>query len=317
MNKTQTRMAEVLDQIIALIEAGANGDQWVMPWAQLGRPAYNCSTGATYKGLNWFLLGMIELIEQLPVGGWGTYLQWQDMEHQVPKGCSALGVIRMPQPTTVEDKQTGEEKEVVFFKLKPVWHSSQVGYEPPTPADLIDNGAFTPHENGAYLMQCWQEAGMSISWGGDRAAYSPRAHCVYLPKPEQFFSREAYYSTAFHEATHWTSKDLDRKISSHFGSEEYALEELVAELGSAYLCQWTGVEEQPRPDHAQYIHHWLSQVKADPMILPRRMALAQKAVDHLLALAGATEDNDASGTRVTCSDVGPSVAPATPEEVTA
>ena len=113
-----------------------------------------------------------------------------------------------------------------------------------------------------------------------------------MPERERFLGTdtstptEAYYGTLLHELTHWTGhkKRCEREFGKRFGDEAYAMEELVAELGSAFLCADIGISPQPRPDHAAYVDHWLKVLKADKKAIFTAASQASKAADFLASL---------------------------------
>ena len=118
---------------------------------------------------------------------------------------------------------------------------------------------------------------------------------IVLPPREAFVGTptispaEAYYATAFHELTHWTGHEsrCNRQLDRRFGDAAYAAEELVAELGAAFLCADVGVSPEPRADHAQYLGHWLGLLKADKRAIFTAASKASEAVAYLTALQGA------------------------------
>ena len=113
--------------------------------------------------------------------------------------------------------------------------------------------------------------GANIVHGGSRACYVPRTDNIHMPPRDMFFgtatssAAEAYASTKLHELTHWTSAETrcNRQLGKRFGDDAYAMEELVAELGAAFLCADLGITDTPRADHAQYLDNWLRVLKAD------------------------------------------------------
>ena len=129
--------------------------------------------------------------------------------------------------------------------------------------------------------------GAAIHHGGNQAFYAPSRDTIQLPPFEAFKDKESYYSTALHELTHWTkhetrlARDLGRQ---RFGDEGYAREELVAELGSAFLCADLGITPDIREDHAAYLGHWLSILKNDTRAIFSAAAHAQRAADFLQQL---------------------------------
>jgi len=144
-----------------------------------------------------------------------------------------------------------------------------------TPTDLLDNAE-------AYV----SNSGASITFGGDVACYSPVADKIKCPTPDQFDSTESYYGVLLHELVHWTGHKTrcNRDLLNSFGSEDYAKEELVAELGAAFLCSDLGITPEPRQDHAGYLASWLKVLKSDKKFIVRAATKAQAAIDHLNGL---------------------------------
>jgi antirestriction protein ArdC len=130
---------------------------------------------------------------------------------------------------------------------------------------------------------------------GNRAMYNPRSDTVTLPMQTAFQSPDEYYSTAFHELTHSTMHEdrLNRKVTGQvhtFGDEEYSKEELVAEMGAAFLCGFAGIENTTIENSAAYIQGWLKSLKNDKTLLISAASLAQKASDYILNRKGGEED---------------------------
>jgi antirestriction protein ArdC len=133
--------------------------------------------------------------------------------------------------------------------------------------------------------------------GGNRAYYSPATDHIQLPPFESFEDRESYYSTRAHESIHWTkaASRLNRDMGGkRFGADGYAVEELIAELGAAFLCADLGITAEPREDHASYLQHWLKVLKADKRAIFTAASHASRAVEHLHSLQPQPVNNDAS-----------------------
>ena len=124
--------------------------------------------------------------------------------------------------------------------------------------------------------------------GGNRACYQPGTDTICLPDLAQFDQAAHFYATSAHEHVHWTGHPdrLARDLTGRFGSDAYAAEELVAELGAAMWCAQAGISATTRPDHAAYLAHWLRVLRSVPRALVTVAARAQAAVDHLNTLAG-------------------------------
>lgn len=140
------------------------------------------------------------------------------------------------------------------------------------------------HEAAEQVMRRMREDGLRIEHGGNRAFYRPSEDVVRLPNPEQFHSTGAYYGTALHEMGHSTGAEqrLNRPLQNAFGTEEYAKEELVAELTSFFVAAETGIPHQPDEQHAAYLQSWSKALREDKNELFRAAKEAGRAADYLL-----------------------------------
>jgi antirestriction protein ArdC len=266
----------VTAEVVRQIEAGAG--KWRMPWqaiADAGEPV-NALTHKGYRGGNHLVLGMVAVSRGWS-GHWATYKQWKELGGQVRRGeKSTYGVKWSP----VEDRATKERKLVPFTFS--VFSAEQVeGWEAPEQAERD-----TPERIDA-AEQFFASLGADVRHGGNRSAYSPAGDFIMLPELAQFVDAPAYYSTRAHESAHWTghTSRLDREMSVRFGSDAYAAEELVAELGAAFTCARLGLSMAPRPDHAAYLASWLRVLRADTSALFHAASKAQAASDYLADLA--------------------------------
>lgn len=279
----------VTDQIIAAIEAGV--ETWQMPWHRSGeglnRPT-NIDTGNAYRGVNVVALWASAQMRGFSTGIWGTYRQWSNRECQVRRGEKAsLIVFYKELDIEREATESGESSTdtVLFARASWVFNADQVeGYQPEQPAV-----ASSPVENIDAADHFIRGTGANIRHGGTRAFYRHSDDFIQMPERECFLGSatssptEAYYATLLHELTHWTGHDkrCDRKFGERFGNDAYAMEELVAELGAAFLCTDVGISAELRPDHAQYIDHWLKVLKADKKAIFTAASQAAKAADFL------------------------------------
>jgi antirestriction protein ArdC len=143
-----------------------------------------------------------------------------------------------------------------------------------------------------------ERTGADIIFGGDSAFYAVASDLIRMPGPASFIGTststpsEAYYSTLFHELVHWSGAGhrLARDLYGQFGSDAYAMEELVAELGAAFLCAELAITPEPRADHAAYVGHWLDVLKADNRAIFSAASKAAEALDYLLALNRSAAD---------------------------
>lgn len=161
--------------------------------------------------------------------------------------------------------------------------------EPKDPAQILDAAEAFVAATGA-----------DIRHGGNHAFYRFPDDFIQMPERERFMgtetstATESYYGTLLHE-THWTgcAKRCDREFGKRFGDDAYAVEELVAELGAAFLCDDLGITLEPRPDHAAYLDNWLKVLKADKKAIFTAASQAAKATDYLAGLQ-ATEVTEAA-----------------------
>jgi len=180
-----------------------------------------------------------------------------------------------------ETDEAAESKRKVFARGYFVFNANQVDGYPPEPLPII-----TEKERIAAAEIFFQSTGAVIRHGGARAYYSPGLDHIQMPPFEAFPEAEGYYSVLGHELTHWTGAKarLDRDLSGRFASQPYAMEELVAELGSAFLAADLGISNAPRPDHAAYVANWLTVLRSDNRAIFTAAAKAQQAVDFAHSL---------------------------------
>lgn len=290
--KQRTNVHEqVTNTIIAAIEAGA-GD-WQMPWHRSGgglnRPL-NIDTGKRYQGVNIVALWAAAEVRGFGSGTWGTYRQWQNSGAQVRKGEKGSVVVFYKEFDIDEtDPDTGEtlSDKRLFARASWVFNADQVdGYDIPLP-EPVD-----PVEAIEGADRFVRATGADIRHGGQRAYYRPSEDCIQIPDKERFVgtatstATEAYYGTLLHELTHWTgaAHRCDRQFGKRFGDNAYAVEELVAELGAAFLCADLGVTLTPRQDHAAYLNAWLKVLKADSKAIFTAASQASWAASHLVRL---------------------------------
>lgn len=282
----------VTNQIINAIEAGTG--QVAMPWhasgAAITRPT-NIATGNAYRGVNTVALWAAAATGGYADGLWGTYRQWQSRGAQVRKGEKSSLIIFYKE---FESDDAEREDGLVnldrrfMVKASRVFNVAQVdGYEreeTDATADPIDPIASAD----AFI----QATGAVVREGGERAFYHRIDDAITMPDRFRFkdtatsTATEGWYSVLLHELTHWTGAEarLAREFGERFGDDAYAMEELVAELGAAFLCADLGITAEPRPDHAAYIGHWLRIMKGDKKAIFAAASAAAKAGDFLAGL---------------------------------
>ena len=134
----------------------------------------------------------------------------------------------------------------------------------------------------------FQSIGATVCNGGNRAYYAPGTDHIQMPPFGAFAENVSYYSTLAHEHTHWTARAerCDRQLGKRFGDSAYAAEELIAELGAAFVCAHLGLSTEPREDHAEYIQSWLKVLRTDKRAIFTAASKAQQAADYLIQRAG-------------------------------
>ena len=266
---------DVTDRIIAELEKGAT--PWVKPWQADNTADRNIVSGKPYRGINRILLGMSSMVNGYASPVWATYKQWTEQGAQVQKGEKATSIVFFKPIAGKKDTDTGEtEAGYCVIRGYAVFNATQTNlsasvFEPPA----VD---FNP------IPACEQfilNTGANITHGGDAAFYMPSHDRVQLPNKAAFDNPQSYYATAFHELTHWTGHKsrCDRSLQGRFGNPEYAFEELVAEMGAAFLCADHSIQGELR--HAGYINHWLKACREDNKAIFKAAALSQKAADYL------------------------------------
>lgn len=298
----QDLYATITEAIVAELEAGVR--PWVKPWSNahaagtITRPLRH--NGQAYKGINVLLLWMAASAKGYTAPIWMTYKQAEALGAQVRKGEKGSPVTYADKLKTQETNEaTGEEleRQVYFLKQYTVFNVEQIDDLPAHFYAKAPALSEDPKTRIAEAEGFFAGVGAEIRHGGDRAYYAQVPDYVQMPPFETFRTAEDYYATLGHECIHWTVHParLAREFGkARFGNEAYAQEELVAEIGAAFLAADLGIALEPRPDHASYIASWLKVLKNDKRAVFTAAAHAQKAVDYLHGLRG-VEDVETEG----------------------
>lgn len=296
--KTETTKTDVYtrvtDRIIADLESGVR--PWLKPWSaghregRITRPLRH--NGQPYSGINVLLLWGDAAAKGFTADTWMTYKQATTFGAHVRKGEQGSLVVYADRFTKTESNEKGEEveREIPFMKAYTVFNVEQIEglperyapatIAPPEPLHLIEAAeAF------------FAGTGATFRHGGNRAFYAPGQDVIQLPPVESFRDAESYAATKAHELIHWTghADRMAREFGKRFGDTAYAREELLAELGSAFLCADLGVTAEPREDHAAYLASWLKVLKEDKRAIFSAAAHAQRAADYLRGTVGIRE----------------------------
>jgi antirestriction protein ArdC len=216
---------------------------------------------------------------------WMTFNQAKELKANVRKGSKGSLVVYADRITKTETTNDGKENErdIYFMKEYRVFNVEQIEGLPPhfyaTATPQLD-----PVQRNEAADLFFANTGADIRHGGNQAYYAAEADYVQMPPFVSFRDAESYFSTLGHETTHWTKHRtrLDRDFGrKKFGDEGYAREELVAEIGAAFLSCDLGITPEPRDDHAAYLDHWLKVLKDDKRAIFQAAAHAQRAVDFL------------------------------------
>jgi antirestriction protein ArdC len=273
--------AEITALILADLEAGVR--PWSRPWTTQGAVSRPLRHDAEpYHGVNVLTLWVRAARCGYARPVWMTFRQALALGGAVRKGEKGVPVVyAAPAAGDDRDDQPDARRSGRFLKRYIVFNLDQIeGLGDRYPPPDRPNAADRIHHAERYFAA----SGADIREGGDTACYRPDADAVHMPAFEAFRDREAYYAVLAHELVHWTghSSRLDRDLKlGRFGEEAYAREELVAELGAAFVCADLGLTLEPRPDHAAYIASWLRVLRNDTRFIVAAAAHAERAARFL------------------------------------
>lgn len=283
--------SRITNTIVAELEKGVR--PWFKPWnaehaaGRITRPLR--ANGIAYRGINILMLWAEAESKGYTAPIWMTFKQALDLRAHVRKGERGSLVVYASKTTRTEtDPVTGDETERDFAFLKgyTVFNVEQVEGLPAryyaTASKPLD-----PVQRIAHAEKFFAATGARVSHGGGRAFYSVAEDRIQMPPFEAFKDAESYYATLAHETVHWTRHEarLDRDFGrKRWGDEGYAMEELVAELGAAFLSSDLSLTPEVMPDHAAYIASWIKVLKEDKRAVFTAAAHAQFAADFLHGL---------------------------------
>lgn len=287
---------EVTSRIVAQLEAGRF--PWVQPWGSagtgIGLPR-NALTARPYSGINVLILWGAVIAGAWPSQSWLTFRQALDAGGSVRKGERGTTVVYADRFIPKERDQAGlrgsaapsngdegaRPKAIPFLKRFVVFNVAQCeGLR----EGLVPDPVPLPEREIVPVAEAVIAAsGVDFRIGGREAFYVPAHDFVQVPPQPAFFDQVNYYRTCLHELTHATGHPsrLGRTLTNAFGSKDYAREELVAEMGSAFLCAALGIE--PTVRHADYLASWLEVLCEDNRAIFRAASAASKAAEWLLA----------------------------------
>lgn len=280
----------ITNRIITLLEQGTI--PWLCPWTSSPEQALpaNLSSGHRYSGINVLLLNMVQIERSYPLNRWLSYQQARALGGHVRRGEKGTDVVffkmmevddKRAQTRSVSAHDANALKLIPLLKSFTVFNAAQVDDLPP--AITVQQPPPDDFDANAAAELVLQASGASIQHGGDKAFYRPMDDYIQLPPKASFVSSDRYYNVALHELTHWSGHPsrCNRQLASRQNLDAYAFEELIAELGSSYLCNYTGINNKLH--HASYIANWLQALHSDKRLIFTAASLAQKAADYLLA----------------------------------
>ena len=275
----------IADRILTLLEQGVV--PWQQPWA--GGWPRNLVSSRPYRGINIFLLGCQSYTSPY----WLSFpRQVNDRGGRLRRGERVTSVVFWkPLGVTPQEAHNQEALESVTTRIPVLrWYKvvnveQCTGIEVPTPPERIFEPLVACDQVVEAMPQC-----PTIVHQGFQAWYAPSTDTIQMPVPKSFQKSEAYYSTLFHELTHATghTSRLNRPTLTDlcpFGTTHYSKEELVAEMGAAFLCGHTGIANTTIEDSAAYIASWMARLRNDTTLVVQAAAQAQKAVDCILGQA--------------------------------
>ena len=271
---------QITDRIIGLLESGTA--PWRKPWkSQSGLPR-NLVSNKAYRGINVFLLHAMSYESPF----WLTYRQAQELGGNVRKGEKACPVVFWKQ-LQVENKKNGEPGKIPLLRYYYCFNVAQCDGLEKVSAPPIETSLSAP--SNADEIVTFMPNRPEIKHGMSKAFYSPSTDIIALPDRARFDNEAGYHATLFHELVHSTGHKsrLNRPTlaeSAGFGSNPYCKEELVAEMGAAFLCGMAGISDNTLDNSAAYLHGWLEPLRHDKNLIIQAAAQAQRATDFILGV---------------------------------
>ena len=273
----------ITDQVCALLEQGVA--PWKKPWSVSGVAPQNLVSHKAYRGINTFLLNASNY--QSPY--WLTYKQATEKGGHIRKGEHGTRVVfwkLFTKETEDEEQEEISVKTLPLLRFYTVFNVEQCeGVE--SPSLDIPEWPENKRIEKAEAVQLGMPNRPQVTYGGTGAFYNPLRDYVNVPEFKYFENPAEFYSALFHELGHSTShaSRLNRQVGNHtFGSHDYAQEELVAEMTSAFLCGYCGIETSTIENSAAYMQGWLKALRNDKKLVVVAAAQAQKAANYILGL---------------------------------
>ena len=293
MNKEQLEKftSEMIEALEKLDEDNENGFE--CPFLRIDFNARNLVSKKSYTGVNVFRLAIAQMFKGYKSGVWATFKQWQEKGCHVRKGEQATMVIWCkPVKQEVEVTNENGETEIIesvinVAKAYYVFNAEQVdGYEPENKNCLEK----APKDE---VIQFFDNIDIKQEEYAGRAFYRPSTDTVYIPSYKDFKDEAEYVATLAHEYCHATGAKnrLNRESKGRFGDEDYAFEELVAEIGAGMVSGYLGYDYAFGKNNLAYLKSWLKVLKNEPKAIIKACSLAQKACDWLIEASAHGKQN--------------------------
>lgn len=297
--KKQDVHTKITNDIIELMEKGEV--VWRKPWKHAGAVSHsNFKSKSAYRGINAFITYATAVVNEFDSPYWLTFKQAQELGGSIKKGSKSTSIVfyakvwvdangkKVYQAKNVSDAEMVAQgyRKIMTPRYYNIFNLDQIDgidYEIPQ-AEKNDNEILEEAERIINEMQAKPKYNIVPS---ERACYSPVKDEITMPRLEQFESSHGYYSVFFHEMIHATGHEsrLNRDTltaSASFGSDTYSKEELVAELGSCFLCAEVGILQEEIENSVAYLQSWIKELKKDNKLIWKASQQAQKAVDFIL-----------------------------------
>jgi len=267
--------AEITNRIVEKLNEGVV--PWKMPFLVNGNLPMNFISDRTYRGINLFLLGLEGYMSPY----WLTYQQVDDVNGKVNKGEKSTP-IKYFKMLEIKDKKSKKESEVKNIPLLKRYRVFNIAQTTLKPEDITELPNKTIDDCESFINSC--ERIPQISFSRDKACFNRTEDKIFMPNISSFVSSELYYSVLFHEIIHSTGHvtRLDRLKAKSKQDNEYAKEELVAELGASMLCGKFGFENKTIDNSATYIKYWICKLKENHKLIFSAASQSQKAIEFLL-----------------------------------
>ena len=282
MQNIKDTYQRITDAVIEQLEAGTK--PWIRPWRGNSRGSLvpRRVTGEAYRGINVLMLWLASELAGYEENTWLTYRQAQEFGGQVRKGEKGALVVKYG-TFAPKEREDDDDRGIPYLKGYTVFNVEQIedlSQEFYRPTEELPT-AQVPHLEAVETFV--RNTGAVITYGGTTACFRPTPGDILLPERARFVDEVHLYSTLLHEMSHWSGAmhRLNRDLTGRFGSESYAIEELVAELSASFLCADLGVAHDPRGNTASYLENWLKVLKNDKRAIVSAAAKAQAAADYL------------------------------------